>query len=794
MNRFIFLSGLMAVCVSLQAQSVPYAGMSDETTAMKRNAERLRYELKRESDQRLAQLHTTSQSIESREDSKHHHITYQPAVPEHFSHMPALANDTPIYKERLDSIVSMDDSKQLFTYDDLGHMLTHEKQKWMNNAWVPQSLYERTYQSHYDWVTRIIEYEYVGTEYVPLTASFNNYFDVEHNRQITGYAYWNEEHQDWRFSYIQEILFDDQGRKIAYTFYTNWDDVTWQPIGIYEHYEVAYLPDNVVETTWFSSDGSELVPLERHRIQNDTEHRYTIMKETQLYANGVWNTLDYQKELREYYGDREWDYHTTYYESLTSYNASGKFDYGSKCSYAYDDHGNETLREEYYWDSYYQKWKGSSHYEHGYRYIYNEEWEHESYFTIRNVSLSGWNNEYNTWDYGYLSETDYDASNEWCYYAQATWSAEKKDWIYSSREKIDRTFDDEGRVTFVEQMAWNTETGEWKHPMISTSYEYAADGLVTMTQYNQWSEELNQWQDGSKKLTRQDEHGNIIYEYSYRWNASEQCFIPNSCKEVQYIYDENCNEFFMYDGHAEVYKIEYDNWSDEYDTWGIGKKVEMGYDGHYRLIHQRTSYWMPKHQEFYLDEELQQLFDENGHMTFYQLDRFTEDGNQDFEYHEKWTTLYDANNNIVESCAYEYNRAKAEFWISERSAYEYDLITSAQEVMGLYDLEYHKDKPLSSIYQRFSWTGNEIHHEERHFYYSPIGESGEGIGEVQAPVTVEVSNGRISLSSSLPADISIHSIDGKLIDSARHVCSYSLPLNGGTYVVVVNGVSRVMNL
>lgn len=56
----------------------------------------------------------------------------------------------------------------------------------------------------------------------------------------------------------------------------------------------------------------------------------------------------------------------------------------------------------------------------------------------------------------------------------------------------------------------------------------------------------------------------------------------------------------------------------------------------------------------------------------------------------------------------------------------------------------------------------------------------------------------ISLTASLnaqpvdesPADLTICNLDGKLMATAQQVCSYSMQLTAGMYVVTVNGESR----
>lgn len=87
-------------------------------------------------------------------------------------------------------------------------------------------------------------------------------------------------------------------------------------------------------------------------------------------------------------------------------------------------------------------------------------------------------------------------------------------------------------------------------------------------------------------------------------------------------------------------------------------------------------------------------------------------------------------------------------------------------------------------------TGEVIGQEERYFYYTTLNAGGEGIAQTQTPVTVDIVDGRLTFSSESPADLAICNLDGKLMATAQQVCSYSMQLTAGMYVVTVNGESR----
>ena len=768
MKTFFLLSVMMSLGMSISATPMDNAVKFNDTSDLKHKADKLRFELKRESDERKNEASTPV------------HVQHQLALMEEYT-----------YKERLDSIVSVGDYKQEFTYNDRGEITTRQQLRWSNDAWVPQWLEEREYDDK-GLVSLYIRYAYQETGYVPQEALYNSYHDEAKNQVITGYATWDAEHQDWRFQYVGVSELDEQGREVAYTYYWGWDDAAWQPTNAYERYEIAYLDDEVKETTWYDIRDNEPVPSRKRKEKIDEEHHYTVMYENFTYRDGKWLPREYNEERRWYYGDQEWAYKTLYHE-YKSAGYSGEYDYGNKSEYEYDDHMIESLQVHHDWDPVKKQWKGTYLREHVNRY-YSTDWGYTSQ-TLLDIQLDGWNDAYDTWSWGVLMESDYDQNREWIYNAQATWSPEAKDWVYSFKEKIDRIFDDQGRLTLQEQMTWNTETQEWKHPFISTSYEYADDGLVTMTQWENWDSAAKQWQTGRQTLTRKDERNSIVYEDSSNWDVSEQRFVPSFRAEIAYIYDDENMVGYMYEGRAEIFRAEYSNWDVELDTWSYGRKTESEYDDKYRIIHRLTSYWIPNAKEFYLAEELQQEFDdESGEMIEYQIDTYSEDGNKDFEYHDKWSKRCDAHNNVLESCTYAYNLEKGEFWMATRSKYEYDLTTPAYEVMGLYSNDYYKDKPLSYLYQEFDPSGNEVKREERYFYYSEVEAGGEGIGQITAPVMVNVVDGKLTFSSESLADLTICSLDGKLIDSAKQVRNYSLQLTVGMYLVTVNGVSRMLKI
>lgn len=765
MKNFITLSVLMAMAAGLNAQSHT---VRDEIHAnLKRNTDRLRLELKRESDQRMSPKRAAAQQ------------------------RLAMTNDGPVYKERLDSIVSVNDSKKAFTYDDHGFMLTQESFAWELDAWQPKTLQRFTYDDEGSQTSEIV-YAYDGSAYQPQEAGYHSYLDEERHRVISGFATWNVAHQDWCFEWMSVSDLDNQGREIAYTLYSAWDYDKWQPTNAYERYEVAYQDDGVVVTTWLRDEGIGLVPYARRRARNDEEHHYAMMSENLVFVGGLWFTMEHDEELREYYGEEEWAYHQTYYEHLQTYSLDGKWDTGIKWTKRFDDHHSEVCSEEYYWNSIKGKWQGNSLVEVTYKYFPGE-WGDEAVAT-RSVTLSGWDEACGTWAQGYLSETDVDDHREWILNSTATWSAQTKEWDYLYREKMDRAYDEQGRPTLVEQASWNIDTQEWGHPFFSTTYEYADDGLMTATQFDVWDSSLQQWQSGWKTLTRVDDHGMLTYEESNRWDASLQKFIPNHHKEARYIYDPDSQEGFMSIGYAEVFMLDLQDWSEELGTWNYGEKKETSYDEKYRLVHETIYRWLPSSQDFYKSDVLQQAFDADDLMTEYQVDSYSDDGDPSFEYHEKWSARYDANGNNVESCAYEYDHAKAGYWMTSRKQYEYDLTTSAYDVMGLGALHYTDDKPLSYKCQTFSITGEEVSHEERYFYYSGLHTEGEGIQQAMAPVMVDVMDGRLTVSSESPADLTVSSLDGRLMAAVRQVRTFTLQLPSGVYVVTVNGESRKVSI
>lgn len=759
-------------------------------TDLQRMADRLRYELKRESDQRKAQFYTHPQ-MPGAKPGEAQPAAYLPAAPQHTAPQRAMA-DQPAYKERLDSIVSLQDTKQLFTYDDRGNILTHELLKWDTLAWLPQSREVTTYNDD-NLVTSIISYAYADTDYVPITAVYQGYYDPARNQIITGSATWDAEHHDWRFRggvAISEV--DEQGREVSYTLYLGWDDDSWQPSDPYEHYDVDYLDDDVIQTTWYEVRFSEPVPLRRRHVRNDLQHRYTMMYENFTYHDGQWISTEFNEEHRWFYGDNIWEYRTTYHEYRVSYSLNGLYDYGYKSASEYDEHHTEVMSEYYNWNSATQRWKGSHHSEDVYRY-YPSEWGDVA-MVLRSVSLDDWNDNYNTWSWGHLIEHDYDENCEWTYNAQATWSAEANDWIYSYKEKIDRQYDEQGRIVSQEQVAWDTDTQQWQHPFYHTDYTYADDGTVTQTQYEQWDNDQQQWQEGWLILTRKDDHGSIVYEDYSRWDASQQRFIPTHIKESGFIYDEGCSEGFMFDGVAEVFTLELENWDEESGTWSYGRKIQHEFDESYRLVRRLTSYWIPEVQDFFLAEDLQQEFDETGQMIEYQLDTYSEDGNPYFSYHEKWSKRYDAHSNVIESRTYDYDFTRGEFWMTTRQAYAYDLDTMAPDVMGLTSLGYYNDKPLSYEYQEFNPSGAETRHEERYFYYSAVDAGTEGFTQPVAPATLDVVDGTLTFSSPSPTSLTICTLDGKHVASHSQVRTFSLHLPSGTYVVTVNGHASVLRI
>lgn len=729
-------------------------------TSLKRYADRLRMELNREPDQCMSPVQVT------------------------------LLNDEFVYKERLDSIVNVQDTKQVFSYNDFGDILTKEVSVWKNDAWQPNSLQQNTYDEE-RFCKLTITYVYGDSGYVPSEAVYHKYFDEERNRIVSGYAKWNVEHQDWAFNWMYVSELDDLGREIAYTIYNAWDYDAWQPTAVQEHYEVAYLDDDVVETTKFLLKGGVYEPYEILRTRTDIEHHYTSMSEKLQYIDGAWYAVEYQEELREYYGQRQWEYMQTYYEHRLSYNRDGKWNEGTKKILRYDEKLNNIHAETYAWDVQNLRWKGLALEENTYKYFTDN--GVETQITTRHLSLSDWNYTYNTWARGYLDEKDYDDHRQWIYSAAANWSAEMNDWVYSFKEKVDCLYDQQGRLTLSEQSSWNTETQEWEHPVLSSTYEYADDGVVTATQYEMWDSSLEQWLKGWKKLSKQDDNGKYTYEEEYKWDGSRQVFIPYRYYEAAYIYDDECRERYMISGYAQTYELELSEWSEELG-WTFGKKTESAYSELYFLIKRVNYYWDLSTQEFYKSEELQQEYDAECNQIEYQYDRYAVNGNGNFDYHEKWSKRYDANNNLIESFTYDYSNSKSDYWVTSHKQYEYDLNTSALEVIGLASLGYLEDKPLSYKYQEFNHDGEETSHGECYFFYSDLNADTEGIEQTTIPMTLNVKDGRLTFSSASPADLTICSLDGKLMADAQQVHSYSLQLTAGVYVITVNGVSRKFSI
>lgn len=749
MKQLLFSSILMAMGIHATAGII-----TDDLGSLKRNDNKNHYE----------------SMLESKNLKNQPYLINHKQYPMHKT----VQMNASAYVQRLDSIVNVGNDKQIFTYNEYGRRLSAEYLTWNaeKNAWIGNTLKKYTYNANNLITSELYMYGDSNGEYVNNSLYYDNFYDEEQNRIISGSAYWNDEVKDWYYYWIQIQMLDDQGRVTSYAFYEGWDDESWQPSYLNTYIEYEYLEDGIVQQISYDSNH---LPLEKKIFKYDEQHDYYLHEEVYKYNHDAWIPYSYVEQLREYYGDNSWDYRTVYNENLSNYNEATGWGYGNKKISDYDDHGSLILNDVFIWNTDLQQWENRSHTEYSYQY------DSDYTKTLREVNLYNWDYTYNTWCEGYLNETEYDEYNNMSYNASANWSMVDQDWEYNYRIKYERQYNAEGRMTEEVTSTWNTSTKSWNHPEEYNSWEYGDNGLLTVTRLYSYMDD--KWYDGYKEAYIKDNQGNYTYHDYYIWHNGEQRFIPNYHSEDQYLYIED-NGWTL---SLHTYSVYLFDWSDSNNSWNSGYKSIYEYDDQRREIKQMQYGWVADKNDFELQTTTQHQYDEQGYVTFYQYDQY---GN--YDYHEKWTRQYDENGNIIEQCEYNYDNETQTYWKHVRKVYSFDLTIEAGSVMGLRDL-YFSVKPLSSLVYEYDQEGNEIMLSECYYYYSNI-EGGEGVQQVRMTAQINVADGRVEILTPDKSAVSVYAADGKLMGEALNTCHYNVSLPAGTYVISVNGVSKTVRV
>ncbi len=562
--------------------------------------------------------------------------------------------------------------------------------------------------------------------------------------------------------------YDNDGNKLSEE-YRYWSGHSWVPSHLYQYtYDNEHEITSEIDAEW-SWDLNDYKPtniyynkyvegstMRSGNLHWDDEHQDWYEYWTENWdldengypvtynAYGYWDFENWQRGEMNYHWEAKNDEYGQVLEMI-EFNCEGGVAYPTtKYEYAYDQYGDCTKEYVYTYEN--DNWRPQYRYEHVNGYFTDQEG-----FVVR----------YTTFEL---------RLNNWI--APLGWATGTK-YIY--------TLDETGRRLEDSYYNWNPDVQDWTPDHVST-WNYAADGTETAQHNYSWR--YNSWQEGYKYEERFDDHGSSIFRNYYNWNADAQDFVSDSHDENLYTYVEHED----WTERIALYELRNNHWDDQNKLWQEGYKIERTLNER----HQETSYaaytWDVEHQAFVLNEDVHQTYDAHGNCILKHSEWSWNAESQAFDGHEKWTREFDANDNMTRETHYDFKDWLKDYILDHETVWQFDLSVAAADIMGLGDNYLYKNKINSEITSWYDHAGNVMSTDSHYFFYSDNTDS--GIQAVSTPATISINAGVLNFKAEQAADITIHSLDGKLVASANVATTFSHALTAGTYVVTVNGQAR----
>lgn len=287
-------------------------------------------------------------------------------------------------------------------------------------------------------------------------------------------------------------------------------------------------------------------------------------------------------------------------ELIYEYNSGGTWNFEDKGTFSYDENGNNTLQENYFWD---EAWL-----------IYDKsEQEFDGNGNILVETYYEWDESkgllwlpYNKYEYGYNNDGDLTTGLN-SYYDSA-----EDSWINDSREEYG--YNANGYLELITYYSWDGVSETWN---VSWKNEYAYDNegnLITVTVYSwsdtwnplwkddltydnnknitedlnsSWDDDANDWVNGWKDEFNYNAEGNMDINISSGWDGSHWVNLFKNELSYNNAYDAQdlimpfwweTDDYITY-VHMPTGYIGYE-WIDGSDVWELSLKATLNYVDH----------------------------------------------------------------------------------------------------------------------------------------------------------------------------------------------------------------------
>ncbi len=311
-------------------------------------------------------------------------------------------------------------------------------------------------------------------------------------------------------------------------------------------------------------------------------------------------------------------------------------------------------------------------------------------------------------------------------------------------DRYEYTYDEQGRLSTY-QSWWYDFFGEVPQLIPNNREEYAYDGNVITIEIYGYDMETEEWYPTARDVNTYNEDGDCSESLQMSWDETAQDW-KNEAKNVH-----------GYDAEGHVTTITYSNW--EEGEWVVTSQTTAEYENG-KLVSTTTS-------------------------DIYQTGELTPYLHDEYEYDEA------GNRTLTTNFYYE----NGEMLQSSFNECIYDLGTDSDEIMGCKDVwnsllsGYFTTAvdPTSGIQMNHKWTQfNRFEYYDSSsttidVYYSAT----TGVNENGEEIRVQVAglDGRVSIKSDEPVEVSIYDIAGRNVANRNQVSECEISLHAGLYIV-----------
>lgn len=245
-----------------------------------------------------------------------------------------------------------------------------------------------------------------------------------------------------------------------------------------------------------------------------------------------------------------------------------------------DEQGNTIFSALYVWDSVNKLWICQRSQER----ISDE---NGNPLVYSNYELRNWNGQ----EEGFREENTYDEQGNRTSFATFRWDITSKNWTGNQKETWE--YDSLGNVTGYNIYEWHVVSLEWElRNQIKYEYKYNDKGNLESKIESRWHQTSEAWIIFSRSLYNYDDHGNMIYDFYYRWANT---WLMNQKDEYAYDSAGNVILFIRYgrsnNAWVEEIKEEYKNdnlsnityfahysWDIDVKAWTGNQKYESAFN------------------------------------------------------------------------------------------------------------------------------------------------------------------------------------------------------------------------